>query len=159
MKLRSAGHPLFWKPQIIVATKIDGSQSVKNLERADIHYPQLTENQVNYSDCTNHGYGPLSCNQAPDRANLFPPHQSTEKSLLVAGLNNLHDVKRTIAEDFSVPAPILDNTQKLAQLLVHDYAKFDLNLLSMIFLFFTSKLIAVLIPENEKSNSLLFFKG
>jgi len=92
------------------------TKSVKNLERANIHYPQLTENQVNYSDCTNHGYGPLSCNQAPDRANLFPPHQSTEKSLLVAGLNNLHDIKRTVTEDFSVPAPILDNTEKLSVL-------------------------------------------
>lgn len=93
----------------IIATK-----SVKHLASANYFYPTLTEYQVNYDDCTNHdASSPLSCNQGPNNQNLFP-----QKSMLVAGLKNENDVKKVAREDFSVPAPVLqDSANKIKPLI------------------------------------------
>lgn len=71
-------------------------------------YPQLTENQINASDCTNYQSGPMSCNQQPNSVNLFPP----KKSLLISGCESEKDLKKIAREDFSVPASIQNTVVK-----------------------------------------------
>ena len=71
-------------------------------------YPQLTKNQINASDCTSYQSGPMSCNQQPNSANLFPQ----KKSLLVSGCKNETDLKHIAREDFSVPASIQNTVVK-----------------------------------------------
>lgn len=75
--------------------------SLKHLEYSKIHYPQLTENQVNYNDCTNHGYGELSCNQSTSSTNLhYPFDAQSSGSILVDGISSEKDLKNIIREDF-----------------------------------------------------------
>lgn len=69
--------------------------SEKHLEISKTFYPSLTENQVNYNDCTNHGFSELSCNQPADDANLYPT-----MSILTKGISNESDLKQIIREDF-----------------------------------------------------------
>ena len=86
---------------------IGATNSVKHLESANYFYPDLTKNQINYDDCTNHApNSSLSCNQGPNNQNLFP---TQEQSILVAGLKDENDLKIIAREDFSVPAPVLNN--------------------------------------------------
>jgi hypothetical protein len=108
------------------AGSMKATNAVKNIERSELFYPQLTADQINYRDCTNHAYGPLSCNQQPDENNLYPiinetrnekyGTQQRDKSLLVSGINE-NNIKLVFHEDFnnignimnSKPAPINDN--------------------------------------------------
>lgn len=74
-------------------------KSLKHLEYSKIHYPDLSENQINYNDCTSHGYGELSCNQPVDKSNLHYPF-GEQTSILVNGISNDKELKQVIREDF-----------------------------------------------------------
>lgn len=80
----------------------------KYLDISKNAYPQLTKQQINASDCTSYQSGPMSCNQQPNAANLFP----LKKSLLVSGCKNEKDLKKIAREDFSVPAEIQNTVVK-----------------------------------------------
>lgn len=92
----------------IVNTLNLNEKDEKYLKISEKAYPQLTKNQINASDCTSYQSGPMSCNQQPNSANLFPP----KKSLLVSGCKSEKDLKKIAREDFSVPASIQNTVVK-----------------------------------------------
>ena len=82
---------------------IGATNSIKHLESAKYYYPDLSEGQINYDDCTNYSTdSSLSCNQGPNNQNLFP-----QQSILVAGLKNENDLKIVAREDFGSNSKIL----------------------------------------------------
>ena len=92
---------------LVNTLNLNGKDS-KYLNISDNAYPQLTKQQINASDCTSYQSGPMSCNQQPNSANLFPQ----KKSLLVSGCKSEKDLKIIAREDFSVPASIQNTVVK-----------------------------------------------
>jgi len=71
-----------------------------HLKKTNANYPELSQMQINYKDCSNFESGERSC-LIPNPIEKIKQILPIEKSLLVSGIDNTYDFNSVIREDFN----------------------------------------------------------